>query len=96
MPLQKKLRVEGHTDETPVGGDRWRNNWDLSAARAATVVSYVEAAHHARPQLLSAVGLGSSHPLTDDDSEAGRTKNRRVELVIEIEPGDDMLGVGLQ
>ena len=96
VPLQKTLRVEGHTDETPVGGDRWRNNWDLSAARAATVVSYVEAAHHARPQLLSAVGLGSSHPLTDDDSEAGRTKNRRVELVIEIEPGDDMLGVGLQ
>jgi chemotaxis protein MotB len=42
------------------------------------------------------VGLGSSHPLTDDPSEAGRAKNRRVELVIEIDPGDEMLGMGLQ
>lgn len=96
VPLDRKLRVEGHTDETPIGGDRWRNNWDLSAARAATVVSYLEAAHRARAPLLSAVGLGSSHPLTTDDSEEGRAKNRRVELVLEIDPGDEMLGMGLQ
>jgi chemotaxis protein MotB len=39
VPLERTLRVEGHTDETPIGGDRYRNNWDLSAARAATVVT---------------------------------------------------------
>jgi len=96
VPLQRKLRVEGHTDETPIGGDRWRNNWDLSAARAATVVGYLEAAHEARPVLLAAVGLGSAHPLTSETGPDARARNRRVELVIEIEPGDEMLGMGLQ
>lgn len=96
VPLNRKLRVEGHTDETPVGGDRWRNNWELSAARAATVVSYLEAAHHAQPVLLSAVGLGSAHPLSPETSPEGRSRNRRIELVIEIEPGDEILGLGLQ
>jgi chemotaxis protein MotB len=96
VPLQRKLRVEGHTDETPIGGDRWRNNWELSSARAATVVSYLEAAHAARPALLAAVGLGSAHPLSTENTEEARTRNRRVELVIEIDPGDEMLGLGLQ
>jgi len=41
VPLDRVLRVEGHTDETPIGGDRYRNNWELSAARAATVVTYL-------------------------------------------------------
>jgi chemotaxis protein MotB len=96
IPLQRMLRVEGHTDETPIGGDRWRNNWDLSAARASTVVSYLEAAHQARPALLAAVGLGSAHPLSEGTGPEARARNRRVELVIEMDPGDEMLGLGLQ
>jgi chemotaxis protein MotB len=96
VPLQRRLRVEGHTDETPIGGERWRNNWDLSAARAATVVSYLEAAHAAQPGLLAAVGLGSAHPLSTEGTEEARMRNRRVELVIEIDPGDEMIGLGLQ
>jgi chemotaxis protein MotB len=96
VPLERTLRVEGHTDETPVGGDRYRNNWDLSAARAATVVTYLEAAHRARPELLQAVGLGSAHPVEAGDSEEAHQRNRRVELVIELDPKDEMLGTGLQ
>lgn len=96
VPLERTLRVEGHTDETPLGGDRYRNNWDLSAARAATVVTYLEAAHRARPELLQAVGLGSAHPVARDDSPEGRERNRRVELVIELEPSDELLNTGLQ
>ena len=96
IPLQRMLRVEGHTDETPIGGERWRNNWELSSARASTVVTYLEAAHAAQPGLLAAVGLGSAHPLSTGTTEEARTRNRRVELVIEIDPGDEMLGLGLQ
>jgi chemotaxis protein MotB len=96
VPLKRLLRAEGHTDETPLGNDRWRNNWELSAARAATVVTYLESAHGARPDLLAAVGLGSSHPLAPGDSAEGRERNRRVELVIELDPKDEVLGTGLQ
>jgi chemotaxis protein MotB len=96
VPLERTLRVEGHTDETPLGGDRYRNNWDLSAARAATVVTYLEAAHRARPELLQAVGLGSAHPVSSEATEEARQRNRRVELVIELEAHDELLNTGLQ
>jgi chemotaxis protein MotB len=96
VPLERILRIEGHTDETPVGGDRYRNNWDLSAARAATVVTYLEAAHQARPELLQAVGLGSAHPVTREGTDEARERNRRVELVIELDPHDELLGTGLE
>ena len=96
VPMKRLLRAEGHTDETPLGNERWRNNWELSAARAATVVTYLEAAHAARPELLAAVGLGSSHPLSSEGTRAAREQNRRVELVIEIDPRDELLGTGLE
>jgi len=96
VPLQRLLRAEGHTDETPLGNERWRNNWELSAARAATVVTYLEQAHAARPELLAAVGLGSSHPLVRGDTPEARDRNRRVELVLELDPKDEILGTGLE
>jgi chemotaxis protein MotB len=96
VAVERTIRVEGHTDETPTTGDRYRNNWDLSAARAATVVSYLEAAHRARPALLQAVGLGSAHPVSTEATAEARERNRRVELVLELDPSDDLLGSGLQ
>jgi chemotaxis protein MotB len=96
VPLERIVRIEGHTDETALGGDRYRNNWDLSAARAATVVTYLEAAHQARPELLQAVGLGSAHPVTREGTAEARQRNRRVELVIELDPQDELLGTGLE
>ena len=47
IAVERPIRVEGHTDDTPVAGSRFKDNWDLSAARAATVVSYLERAHGA-------------------------------------------------
>ncbi|MGE5412583.1 MAG: flagellar motor protein MotB [Syntrophomonadaceae bacterium] len=96
VPLERLLRVEGHTDETPIANERWRNNWELSAARAATVVTYLEQAHSARPPLLAAVGLGAAHPLAREDTPEAHEQNRRVELVLELEPRDELLGTGLQ
>jgi chemotaxis protein MotB len=96
VPLNRLVRAEGHTDETPLGNDRWRNNWELSAARAATVVTYLEQAHGAKPEMLAAVGLGSAHPLARGDTPEAREKNRRVELVLELDPKDEILGTGLE
>lgn len=82
------VRVEGHTDDGSITTTRYRNNWDLSASRAASVVSYLEQAHGISPERLSAAGLGSSHPVVSNDTPENRELNRRVELVLEIPPLD--------
>ncbi len=88
--IKRAVRVEGHTDDSPLTSTRYRTNWDLSAARAATVVSYLEQAHHIPAALLSAAGLASTKPLVPNDSIENREQNRRVEIVIELQPGDVM------
>lgn len=84
----QNVRVEGHTDDEPISSTRFRNNWELSAARAATVVSYLEQAHDIAPTRLAAAGLGSSQPLVSNDTQANRELNRRIELVLELPPDD--------
>lgn len=79
------IRVEGHTDDGPISG-KYRNNWDLSAARAATVVNYLEQAHHVESTRLSALGLAATHPLVPNDSAAHRETNRRIDITLEINP----------
>ncbi|WP_373049429.1 flagellar motor protein MotB [Vulgatibacter sp.] len=86
-PTGLPIRVEGHTDDRPTGGGRFRNNWDLSAARASTVVTYLEAAHGVPGARLAAVGHGASRPVATNESEGGRDANRRVDLVLELTPG---------
>jgi chemotaxis protein MotB len=78
------IRVEGHTDLEPVKNARYRNNWDLSAARAVTVVSYFEGAHAVAPERLTAAGLGSTRPMVSNDTPDGRELNRRIEIVLEL------------
>jgi chemotaxis protein MotB len=82
------IRVEGHTDDGQISSPKFRNNWDLSAGRAATVVTYLEQGHGIDPKRLSAAGLGSSHPLVSNDTPENRELNRRIEIVLEIPPQD--------
>jgi chemotaxis protein MotB len=84
VPLGRPLRIEGHTDDTPVSGTRYHDNWELSAARAATVASYLERAHHAPPNLLSATGFAATRPISEEDTPEARELNRRIEIVIEL------------
>lgn len=86
--MNQLIRVEGHTDDGSINSTRYRNNWDLSAARAATVVSYLEQAHGVQPARLTAAGLGSSHPLVSNDTPDNRELNRRIEIVLELPPKD--------
>jgi chemotaxis protein MotB len=82
--LGKPVRVEGHTDETAISGQRWQSNWELSAARAATVTNFLEKAHKFDPHLLSAVGFGSTRPLPGPDTPEQRELNRRIAFVVEV------------
>jgi chemotaxis protein MotB len=80
------IRVEGHTDESNVVSTRYRDNWDLSSSRAAAVASYVQHAQNMDGKLLAAAGYGSTRPIGNNKSPAGREANRRVEMVIEFHP----------
>jgi chemotaxis protein MotB len=80
------IRIEGHTDESRITNTRYRDNWDLSSSRAAAVASYIQNAHNMDGKLLAAAGYGSTRPLGDNETPAGREANRRVELQIEFHP----------
>jgi chemotaxis protein MotB len=75
------IRVEGHTDNVPINTVQFRSNWELSAARAGSVVHlFTEAGLD--PARLAVVGLGEYRPVAPNDTPAGRNANRRVVLVI--------------
>lgn len=84
----RPVRVEAHTDDSRVGSARYRTNWDLSAARAATVTAFLEEAHTISPGLLTAAGLGAAHPLVPNDTTEHREMNRRVEMVVDLYSSD--------
>ncbi len=77
-----KLRVEGHTDSTPIHTDRFPSNWELSTARATAVIEFFIEKKDFDPDRLSASGYAEFHPIADNDSEDGHAANRRVDLVI--------------
>ena len=81
----KQIRIEGHTDNVPISmklQDRFKTNWELSTARATTVVRYLIDQGGVDRQYLSAVGYADTHPLASNDSEEGRSSNRRIEIVL--------------
>ncbi|WP_339668394.1 flagellar motor protein MotD [Dasania marina] len=75
------IRVEGFTDNVPISNEFFESNWELSAARAAAVVRLF-AEEGIDPVRMAAVGYGEYQPIADNDSPAGREKNRRVVLMI--------------
>ena len=79
------VRVEGHADNVPIHTNRFPTNWELSIARAVSVVKYFVDVDKINPQRLSAVGYGESRPLMANNSPVNRAKNRRVEIVLATE-----------
>jgi chemotaxis protein MotB len=73
--------VEGHTDNQPIRKSGWKSNWELSTARALSVLHYLSEKSVAEPRL-EAIGYGEYKPVASNDTKAGRQKNRRVEIVI--------------
>ncbi|HEY4369351.1 MAG TPA: flagellar motor protein MotD [Steroidobacteraceae bacterium] len=80
-PFPNPIRVEGHTDNRPISTREFPSNWELSAARAASVVHLFSEAG-LNPSRLAVIGLGEFRPARANDTEEGRNANRRVLLVI--------------
>ncbi|MCP3135925.1 OmpA/MotB family protein [Pyxidicoccus xibeiensis] len=77
----KIIRVEGHTDDVPIGSGQFPTNWELSLARAMAVVRSLQDAG-VDPTALSAAGYGQYQPIAANDSPENRSLNRRIEIVL--------------
>ena len=75
------IRVDGHTDNVPLsGGGAFADNWELSQARALSVVRFMQTELGFPPERLAATGFGEYRPVTPGDSAEARAQNRRIEL----------------
>lgn len=82
--VKNNIRVEGHTDNVPIGPElarKFPSNWELSTARATQVVRYLSQ-EEVDPKNLLAVGMAEYTPIASNDSPEGRQKNRRIEIVL--------------
>lgn len=75
-------RIEGHTDKVPIHTPQFASNWELSTARATGLVRLLIEKYEIAPSQLSAAGYAEFRPASTDDTEAGRQRNRRVDLII--------------
>jgi len=80
-PYPNPIRVEGHTDNKPIKTVAFYSNWELSAARAGSVVRVLQS-RNVNPDRLAVIGYGEQRPVQSNDTEQGRNANRRVVVVI--------------
>ena len=74
--------IEGNTDNVPITRENIRNNWDLSCLRASSVVQYLQNHYGVDPKRLTAGGRGEYNPLATNDTELGKQRNRRTQIII--------------
>ncbi|MHC4725817.1 MAG: OmpA/MotB family protein [Planctomycetota bacterium] len=79
----KQIDVVGHTDTDPIKKSKWKDNWELSAQRALSVVRYLVKKGVSAEQI-KASGRGQSQPIASNSSSSGKAKNRRVEIVVHM------------
>jgi chemotaxis protein MotB len=77
--------VEGHTDNVPIKSGRYTSNWELSTARATSVVRYLVSDQKFDPSKLAAIGYGEYRPIAANDTPENRAKNRRVVFFVKTE-----------
>jgi chemotaxis protein MotB len=80
--IDNYVRVEGHTDNIPINNSDFHSNWQLSSVRASNVVEFLINYGEISPNRLSAVGYGEYRSIADNNTEEGRAKNRRVDILI--------------
>ena len=74
--------IEGNTDNVPINRENIRNNWDLSCLRASSVVQYLQNHYGVDPKRLTAGGRGEYNPIATNDTELGKQRNRRTQIII--------------
>ena len=77
-----EVLVEGNTDNVPIKKTNIRNNWDLSALRASSVVQALQNQYGIDPKRLSAAGRGEYNPIADNNTELGKQRNRRTQIIV--------------
>ncbi|SYZ73601.1 OmpA/MotB domain protein [Candidatus Zixiibacteriota bacterium] len=80
--MPNHIRIEGHTDNKPIRTSRYPSNWELSSARATEVVRYLTDNHDIGPTQISALGYGEYRPISPNNSDENRARNRRVDIVV--------------
>lgn len=80
--IDNYVRIEGHTDSLPISTAQFHSNWQLSSVRAANVVEYLVDNTNMKASKLSSVGYGEQRPVASNANEDGRSRNRRVDIVI--------------
>ena len=85
MSPDSSIKVTGHTDDVPISNGQFRDNWDLGAGRAASVVQAIQNTGLIAGDRLEAVSKGEMEPVADNATFAGREKNRRIEIEISYE-----------
>ncbi len=80
--VPNRIRIEGHTDDTPIHNSEFPSNWHLSVARALNVGYYLLQHYPIRPEKVAIVGYGEFHPLVPNDTPVHKAQNRRVDIVI--------------
>ncbi|MYL53178.1 flagellar motor protein MotB [Pontibacillus yanchengensis] len=86
--IPNHVKVEGHTDDRPISTFRYPSNWELSTARASSVIRYLTRVEQLDTNRFSAVGYGATRPVAPNNSPDNWEKNRRVEIVI-LDPNYD-------
>ncbi len=81
----RNIDIVGHTDSDPISKSNWKDNWQLSAERALSVLRYMSA-RGIDSDRLRAVGCGQSQPVVPNTSASNKAKNRRVEVVVHMTP----------
>lgn len=76
------IRVEGHTDNVPISNSKFPSNWELSTSRATVVVCYLIQTYSLKPEMLAAAGYSEFRPVGPNDTEEGKARNRRVDIII--------------
>ncbi|MEG9297170.1 flagellar motor protein MotS [Mangrovibacillus sp. Mu-81] len=76
------VKVEGHTDNRPISTDKFPSNWELSSARASSVIRYLTGIENLDPKRFIAVGYGDTRPIAPNDTAENLQKNRRVEIIV--------------
>ncbi len=83
VETDRKVVIEGHTDNQPVSKDApYESNWELASLRATSIVRYFQKYHQIDPKRMSAISYADTRPLKSNDSEEGRSQNRRIEIYI--------------
>lgn len=82
FPTQLPIRINGYTDDVPPTGDKFTSNWDLSSERAVSVVEYFAQEYGYPPASMTIGGMGSTHPIGDNKTPEGRSKNRRIDIIL--------------